>query len=370
MVSILDGFKRSSELAIELAESVTRIQTTSFHDQMMEDVRRAARGFDITDGIMEDARRAAGGFDIASEMLEEQRNRLLGNSDNISAMIEPYESAVAEITKQLRDNPLSNMFKTLHAEVTKNSIFPEALTASYSQISELAANANTQATLIGESTAELLNQASGSYTTAIAQQQSVLADAMKHIDGSSLANIFRELETSRYAELIQPKFLKSLRDQDDYVDDETLFVDVKDEIIENLSSGIDIKQWSKKAKIIFSAIFVILATYNIIIDAYKNTNYLIDLFKGAKTEKQVELLAKKASKKLDINDLVEYRVTKRRLKLRPEPNTKLEEIEILPIGKVLFIVDDSRRYWLKVELTFEDQTLVGWVSKRFTKKLE
>ena len=62
-----------------------------------------------------------------------------------------------------------------------------------------------------------------------------------------------------------------------------------------------------------------------------------------------------------------YRVTTAsNVHLRKAPNMKSPIITKLPLGKLVEVLDKSKRSWLFVEVDIEGERFVGWVSRRYT----
>lgn len=67
------------------------------------------------------------------------------------------------------------------------------------------------------------------------------------------------------------------------------------------------------------------------------------------------------------NLLKGYRVTiGHGVNLREGPTKKSQSILILPIGKLLDVIDKSNRSWLYVQVEIEGELINGWVSRRYT----
>lgn len=101
------------------------------------------------------------------------------------------------------------------------------------------------------------------------------------------------------------------------------------------------------------------------------THFFPDDFQHIKTQQHLEDLGKKVTK-LTNNQTIYYEVTKQ-VHVREYPNSsnKSKKLDILyPKTKLLII--QSQPYWIQVEYFHEkkQETIIGWVSKRYTKRLE
>lgn len=365
-----DRFKR-------FTESLLQNQMLNLHNSVSDQIKKAMERVNVADEIrdfydiqQENMIRVARGIDIAEDILNEQNQKLLIGYDNLLPAVKKYESTFINIGKSFKDLFQTEAFKNLHADANKASIFLNDLAKQNSAFIKLATGTSTQLNFIKNSISNRAKEFANKYTSALSEQHSQLTKVIEQIDRSSLINIFEKLELPQYTELLQPELLESLRDDEYYIDDQSIITDTKNEIIDNLSSDKDLKFWSKKSIKVLLAILFILELFNTVVSFYKNMEYLISSTKSIKTEKQVHMFIEKASKKIDFNDLVDYRLTIRNLNLRAKPNTKSEIIKTLPIATTLFIIDDSQPYWLKIEVEFEKETFEGWVSKRYTKKFQ
>ena len=88
-----------------------------------------------------------------------------------------------------------------------------------------------------------------------------------------------------------------------------------------------------------------------------------------KTSREVKSYMRKGIYGVDEELLRGYRVvTGSAVRLRRTPSMKSEIIALLPLGTLIEVLNESNRSWLLAEVDVEGKKVVGWISRRYTKK--
>ena len=88
-----------------------------------------------------------------------------------------------------------------------------------------------------------------------------------------------------------------------------------------------------------------------------------------KTSREVKSYIRKGIYGVDKELLRGYRVvTGAGVRLRRTPSMKSEIVALLPLGTLIEVLNESNRSWLLAEVDIEGEKVVGWISRRYTKK--
>ena len=88
-----------------------------------------------------------------------------------------------------------------------------------------------------------------------------------------------------------------------------------------------------------------------------------------KTSREVRSYIRKGIYGVDKELLRGYRVvTGAGVRLRRTPSMKSEIVALLPLGTLIEVLNESNRSWLLAEVDIEGEKVVGWISRRYTKK--
>lgn len=151
--------------------------------------------------------------------------------------------------------------------------------------------------------------------------------------------------------------------------------EIEAELVEAGRKGLDFKRLSPAAQRV--ALFIVLTVWTLIqnISAGLATGYLQNTQAQLENvQNAVEL--KKVLRCIDTDarlflDNCRVVTAPSGLKLRTAASKKSDELALLPLGKVITVLDSSDRAWLKVEVELEGEreALQGWVYRRYTKRL-
>lgn len=94
-------------------------------------------------------------------------------------------------------------------------------------------------------------------------------------------------------------------------------------------------------------------------------------FKTAQTPREVNQAVRQKTTP-DLDFLSDYRVVVgSNLRVRAAPNRVNGHIEdLLPLGKLIEVLDSSQRSWLYIGYESEDEYIEGWVARRYTSRLK
>ena len=172
--------------------------------------------------------------------------------------------------------------------------------------------------------------------------------------------VFSELDSLDIEQLNFPE------DQDFAIDE-----DIELELQKELEENCDYNSLSEKSQSLllyiyhkyFLPIFLSCLASIIMTNAQKAQISLQD----KKTPTDIKSCVRKPIPEVNKELLKGYRVViGSDVNLRKEPSMKSEIITELPLGKLVEILDKSKRSWLHVEVDIEGEIFIGWVSRRYT----
>ena len=146
---------------------------------------------------------------------------------------------------------------------------------------------------------------------------------------------------------------------------------IQSEIRKELAESRDYNRLSEKAKSVLLYIYhryllPILLFYLAPIIVTNIQKVVTDL-EESKTLAEVRAYVRKPTYGINKVLLKDYRVvTGSDVRLRKKPSMKSEIITKLPRGKLIEVLDKSKRSWLHVEVDIEGEIFIGWVSRRYT----
>ncbi len=194
-----------------------------------------------------------------------------------------------------------------------------------------------------------------------------------------LGNVYKQLKENLS---IDKDFIENLNNFSKELQvNDNLGFDIKYEDIEEINEKIEQKKAFKKKDLSTIIFFMALIGFiNDVISLYSTLNpdnsehiktqQMIekDSQSEIKTQQMIKDLDSKSSKSL--NQEIYYEVTKN-TDVREQPNTKSKKIALVyPKQKLLII--ENKPYWLLVEYFDEkrNETIIGWISKKCTKRLD
>lgn len=145
--------------------------------------------------------------------------------------------------------------------------------------------------------------------------------------------------------------------------------DIEEEIESVFEDPKKVYQLSRKAKQVL--VFLFLHIFLPAIVSF-STNYSYDAWISSNQHQEIDVkeLARHLKSELAPEFLSSYRLAKvEGLRLREEPNLNSGIIKNLSKGSLLQIIDKNHKSWLLVEVVSEEDRVVGWVSRRYTKHL-
>lgn len=194
-----------------------------------------------------------------------------------------------------------------------------------------------------------------------------------------LGNVYKQLKENLS---IDKDFIENLNNFSKELQvNDNLGFDIKYEDIEEINEKIEQKKAFTKKDLSTIIFFMALIGFiNDVISLYSTLNpdnsehiktqQMIekDSQSEIKTQQMIKDLDSKSSKSL--NQEIYYEVTKN-TDVREQPNTKSKKIALVyPKQKLLII--ENKPYWLLVEYFDEkrNETIIGWISKKCTKRLD
>jgi hypothetical protein len=298
---------------------------------------------------------------------------------NISMLIKKMiGNSINEKSTQLlkKQKEISNMIiNQAFNSITKQQIDTQI------QSSEVRINFSTFESLMNDESNQFFKNHTQLLT--ILRQSFTSMDNKKSILGIN-NSIFESINQNLFKErkFLNKDFIENLNNfsKELYLDDKLDF-DIKYEDIEKINKKIEQKKAFTKKDLSTIIFFMTLIGFiNDVISLYSTLNpdnsghiktqQMIekDSQPEIKTQQMIKDLDTKFSKSL--NQEIYYEVTKN-TDIREQPNTKSKKIAVVyPKQKLLII--ENKPYWLLVEYFDEkrNETIIGWVSKKYTKRLD
>ena len=204
-----------------------------------------------------------------------------------------------------------------------------------------------------------------------ASNTSVFNQIASQIEGYDLSPIIEALQYSaRYEDFEQLYEEANFQGEEFSEDDIQRIGDELERVIENPSA---ISQISPIAKMVM--VFIVTTLWVSLLDF--TNNYVFDIWKrnyGQAQEFSVEIdvkeLARNMRAEISREVLANFRlILGEGVRLRSDPGFKSEILALLPNGSLLEIIDRGNRSWLLVEVKVDDEVMTGWVSRKYTNRL-
>jgi hypothetical protein len=303
---------------------------------------------------------------------------------NISMLIKKMiGNSINEKSTQLlkKQKEISNMIiNQAFNSITKQQIDTQI------QSSEVRINFSTFESLMNDESNQFFKNHTQLLT--ILRQSFTSMDNKKSILGIN-NSIFESINQNLFKErkFLNKDFIENLNNfsKELYLDDKLDF-DIKYEDIEKINKKIEQKKVFsekevKKFFLFLERIFLLYSIYLIFNpdnSEHIKTRQMTDIGNQQIKDKisQSEIKNQQTIKELDnkfsksLNQEIYYEVTKN-TNIREQPNTKSKKIAMVyPKQKLLVI--ENKPYWLLVEYFDEkrNETIIGWVSKKYTKRLD
>ena len=300
--------------------------------------------------------------------------RALSAFQNSAAMEAMRQNALAvERIQRLGESArlaLSAFQDTMVMEALRQSAFTVERMQRLGESTRLALSAfqNSAAEALRQSafTAERMQRLGESTRLALsAFQNSAAVEAIQELSNTPFSSsvtevVFSELDSLDIEQLDFPE------DQDFAIDE-----DIELEIQKELEENCDYNSLSEKAQSLLLYIYhkyflplFISGLASIIVINYQKAQ--IDL-QDKETLADIRSYVRKPIPEVNRELLKGYRVIiGSDVNLRKEPNMRSEIITELPRGKLVEILDKSKRSWLHVEVDIEGEMFTGWISRRYT----
>ena len=147
---------------------------------------------------------------------------------------------------------------------------------------------------------------------------------------------------------------------------------IQEELQRELAGNRDYNGLSNRAKLFLSWIF-----YNCLLPIFLTIVTSITMqhiqkivqtdLQDKETPAEIRSYVRKPIPSVNKEQLKNYRVViGSDVHFRKGPSMKSEIITMLPLGKLIEVLDRSNRSWLRVEVDIEGEKFVGWVSRRYT----
>ena len=159
----------------------------------------------------------------------------------------------------------------------------------------------------------------------------------------------------------------------DSVEDDELseqFRSAHDEIQEMANEFLGLESLSDKSRQILlwvlNTIIMPLIVGSFLITVQNHMNDKATTLESAKTHRQVRALARcyNGEEKMALSSC--RVVLGDGLRMRGTPNLKGSVIASLPVGKIVTVLDSSKRAWLLIEADVDGKTVEGWIARRYT----
>ena len=348
------------------------VQDIAKSTRLADRLRQESPTIKIMQSIVESARRPSLGGLPTARMLQDldKAASLMKHIRQESSAMKAMQS-IAESARQAsvrQQSQITNMIQ----DIAKSTRLPDRLRQESPtiKIMQSIAESARQASVRHQSQITSMIQDIANSTKLVDSllQESNAMKALRQISNLPFSSIVREMQ---FPELSLPDIGQT--EFDNYSEPHfSIDQDAELEVQRELEGSNNYNLLSDRSKsylMKFFLYFLLPIITNLLSSVVIDTRMLQTELIEYKTTREVKSYIRKGTHSIDKELLRGYRVlTGSAVRLRRIPNMKSEIVALLPLGTLIEVLNESNRSWLLVEVDVEGQRVVGWISRRYTKK--